>query len=99
MLLTWSLFDVARRTRRFIDCSALFRPLSVANFSLGSVALLDPILGGLFLKGDLAHLIKVFFADFLLARNELGDVGVVTFFLVLMCALQNRVFGNGLNLK
>ncbi len=83
----WLFLNVAGGTGGLVDSPALLRTLPVAHFGQGPVALLHILLKGLLLKGDLARLLKVFLANFLLGRLELCDVSVVALLHLFMGAL------------
>lgn len=81
------LLNVSGAARRFVDGSAFFLALPVANLLLGPVALSDGFLDGLLSECNLTLLLKVLFANFLLGRFEVRDVGVVALLDILVLAL------------
>ncbi len=83
------LFDVLCRAGGFVDGLADLLPLPVADLLRGLVALLNRLVEGLLLEGDLALLLEVLLADLLLGGRELGHVGEVALLGVLVRALQN----------
>ncbi len=64
----------------------------LANFPQRSDALLDAVSLSDLSKSDLALLLKVLLAHFLLSGRELGDVCVVALLHVLVRALQDGIF-------
>ncbi len=89
------LLDVLGGTGGLIDCSADSLALAIAVLDQRPVALLDILLDGLLLEGDLAGLLEVLLTDLLLSRGELGDVGVVALLHILVGALQDGVLLQG----
>lgn len=61
--------------------------MPVANLLLGPVALSDGFLDGLLSECNLTLLLKVLFANFLLGRFEVRDVGVVALLDIFVLAL------------
>ena len=89
------LLNILGGTAGLIDGPALLGSLAVAHLLKGPVALLDLLLLGLLLKGDLAGLLKVLLTDLLLGGVELCHVGVVALLDVLVGALEDGVFLEG----
>jgi hypothetical protein len=95
--LTRLLLNVLGGAGRLVDGAALLRTLAIADLLKGAVAFLHSLVESLLLKGDLTSFLKVFFADLLLSRRELCDVGVVALLHILVCALKDGVLLNGLD--
>jgi len=91
------LLNVLGGTGRLIDSLADLFSLPVALLDNRLVTLVDSLIEGLLLEGDLTGLLKVLLTYLLLGRLELGDIGVVALLGVLVGALQDRVLLEGLN--
>jgi hypothetical protein len=63
------LLNVAGGARALVKCLALLGARSIADLLDGLVALLDSLIEGLLLEGDLASLLKVLIANFFLLNN------------------------------
>merc|ERR1719341_543778 len=89
------LFHVLGGAGGLVHSPALLGTLTVANLFCWPVTLPHCLVEGLLLERDLTGLLKVLLAHLLLARLELGDVGVVALLSVLVGALQDRLFLDG----
>jgi hypothetical protein len=95
--LTRLLLNVLGGAGRLIDSTALLGTLTIADLLNGLVTFLHGFIESLLLEGDLARLLKVFFADLLLSGRELCDIGVVALLNILVCTLKDRILLQGLD--
>jgi len=97
--LAWLLLDVPGRAGGLIHGPAFFRTLTIADLLQGLVALLHGLIESLLLEGDLAGLLKILLAHFLLGRFKLRHIGVVALLNILVGTLEDGILlecGDGL---
>lgn len=91
--LSLAFVHILGRTGRFINCAAHIWASPITNFFQWSVTLFNSFSYSLLFKGDLANLLEVLLARFFLCRFEICNISIVTFFNILMLALQDWIFG------
>merc|ERR1719367_1697447 len=83
------LLHILGGARGLVHCPALFGTLTIAHLFDWPVALPHCLVVCLLLERDLALLLEILLAHFLLAGLELGDIGVVALLSLLVGALQD----------